>query len=45
MDAIIEELEKAGLVEAYTDAEGREAYRLTRKGQAVLDALLDEQEA
>jgi len=31
-DAIVAELEKAGLVETYTNDEGKVAYRLTPKG-------------
>jgi DNA-binding MarR family transcriptional regulator len=31
-DAIVAELEKAGLVETFTDDEGKVAYRLTLKG-------------
>lgn len=38
-DAIVAELEKAGLIEVYINEEGKEAYRLTEQGERVGTAL------
>ena len=35
LDATVDELAAAGLVETYTDDDGKPAYRLTREGAAV----------
>jgi len=39
MDAIREQLEKAGLVETYVDEDGQDAMRLTPKGAQMGRAL------
>jgi len=38
-DAILEQVEAAGLVEQYTDADGRQAMRLTLEGERVARQL------
>ena len=38
LDALVEPLEAAGLVEQYTNDDGKEAMRLTRAGEQARDA-------
>ena len=39
MDGMAEQLAEAGLIEVYTDDQGREAYRLTPEGEKVARQL------
>jgi hypothetical protein len=39
LDAILEQVEAAGLVETYTDDDGKEAMRLTPEGERVARQL------
>lgn len=39
LDAIVDELRSAGYVEMYTDADGKEAMRLTPEGERVARQL------
>jgi DNA-binding MarR family transcriptional regulator len=39
LDAILDQVEAAGLVEVYTDSDGQQAMRLTPEGERVVHQL------